>query len=150
MSAIGRWSCGTSSPYWIEMSWACAACAAASAQRPAQNSTQERPQSARALRGSSRSRHSPVLALEERTGLVPPGGRREGVHDGERRLLHELLAADGGREVVRPRQEIPRRLRVAGEPAEDGLHGARARPEHVVVELLGELERRAGVLEPVR
>ena len=36
----------------------CAACAAASAQRPAQNSTQARPQSARALRGSSRSRHS--------------------------------------------------------------------------------------------
>ena len=100
-SAIGRWSCGTSSPYWIEMSCARAACAAASSQRPAQNSTQERPQSARALRGSSRSRHSSVLALEQGAGLVPPGRRRERVDDGERRLLHELLAADGGREVVR-------------------------------------------------
>ena len=33
-TAIGRWSCGTSRPYWIAMSCARAACSAASSQRP--------------------------------------------------------------------------------------------------------------------
>ena len=42
-----------------------------------------------------------VLALEQGTRLVPPGGRGEGVHDCRHRLLHELLPADGGRELVR-------------------------------------------------
>src|SRR5207237_358124 len=53
----------------------------------------------------------PVLALEHGAGLVPPGRRREGVHDGQRRLLHELLAADGGRELARTRRELRRAAR---------------------------------------
>src|SRR6266516_5346576 len=88
-----------------------------------------------------------VLALEQGAGLGPLRGRREGVHDGECRLLNQLLAADGAREVVGPCREIFRRLRVAGEPAEDGLHSASARSKHVVVELVGELERCTGVVE---
>ena len=89
----------------------------------------------------------PVLALEQGAGLVPPGRRREGVDDGQRRLLHQLLAADGGRKVVRARRKILRRFRVAGEPAEDRLHRSSARSEHVVVEAIGELERCTGMLE---
>ena len=58
MTAIGRWSCGHSSPYWIEMSCACAAWSAASSQRPPQNSSQARPQSARAL-AARRARATP-------------------------------------------------------------------------------------------
>src|SRR5439155_11001053 len=38
----------------------------------------------------------PVLAIEEGAGLVPRGHRRERVDNGQRRLLHQLLAADGG------------------------------------------------------
>ena len=54
----------------MEMSWAGAACSAASSQRPAQNSTQERPQSARALRGSSRSCQSSCSRSRQFAGRV--------------------------------------------------------------------------------
>ncbi len=148
MTAIGRWSCGTSSPYWIEMSWARAAYSAASAQRPAQNSTQARPQSARALRGSSRSRHSSYSRSSKARASFPLRGRREGVHDGQRRLPHQLLAADGAREVAGPRRKI---LGASASPANQPRMActARALPsQHVVVELLGELERRTGMVEP--
>ena len=56
--------------------------------------------------------------------------------------------AERAREVGRDASRGSRvRLGVAAEPAEDGLDGAGARAERVVVELLGELERRAGVVE---
>jgi hypothetical protein len=45
------------------------------------------------------------------------------------------------------RWEIARRLGAAGEPAEDRLHRASARSQRGVVELLGEPERRTGVVE---
>ena len=45
-----------------------------------------------------------------------------------------------------PARQVLRRHRVTAEPAEDGPHGEGARSEHVVVELVGELERRLGVL----
>ena len=99
MTAIGRRSCGTSSPYWTEMSRARAAYSAPSAQRPAQNSTQARPQSARELLGSSRSRHS-SYSRSSRRGPPPLRERCEGVHDRQRRLPHELLATDRAREVA--------------------------------------------------
>src|SRR5215213_11080608 len=43
-----------------------------------------------------------VLALEQGACLLPPRGRREDVDDGQRRLLYESLAAEGGGEFVRP------------------------------------------------
>ncbi len=103
-TAIGRWSCGTSSPYWIEMSCARAACSAASSQRPAQNSTQARPQSARALRGSSRSRHSRCSrsSRARASSLVDDGARV--FTTASVASCTQLLAADGGREVVRSRR----------------------------------------------
>ena len=58
MTAIGRWSCGISSAVLDRDVVGVSRVSAASSQRPAQNSTHARPQSARALRGSSRSRHS--------------------------------------------------------------------------------------------
>src|SRR5437773_1459694 len=81
-----------------------------------------------------------VLALEQGAGLVPRREGREGVHKGQRRLPHELLATDSAREVARPRGEILRCLDFAGEPPEDVLHRASAPAQHVVVELLGKLE----------
>src|SRR5688572_6971703 len=45
-----------------------------------------------------------VFALEQGACLVPRGGGREGVDDGQRRLLHQPLATEGGREVARPRR----------------------------------------------
>ena len=47
------------------------------------------------------------LELEEGADLVPASGRRERVHDGLRRLLDELLAADGRREITDMFQQIP-------------------------------------------
>ena len=144
----GRWSCGTSSPYWIEMSCARAACSAASSQRPAQNSTQARPQSARALRGSSRSRHSwysrsSSARASSLLSLTPRGCSTTR----QRRLLHQLRAADGGREVVRSRRELRRLARRRRYQPRMACTVASARSKHVVVELVGELERRTGVLE---
>ena len=67
------------------------------------------------------------LALEQRAGLASPRRRREGVHDGERRLLHELRSADRRREVVRLRGKR-RRIRFADHPAEDRLDRLGTRP----------------------
>jgi hypothetical protein len=64
-----------------------------------------------------------------------------------RRLLHQSVAAEGAREVLHERREILGRRRIPGEPTEDRLHRAGACSEHVVVELLGEVERRARVVE---
>ena len=94
--AIGRWSCGTSSPYWMEIS--CARRRArprAPSARP-ELDPRERPRApgrsaARRARATPSSRSSSVRAVSRM--------RRERVHDGQRRLLHELLAADRGREV---------------------------------------------------
>ena len=88
-----------------------------------------------------------VLALEQRASLVPLRRRRECVHDRLCPLAHQLLAADGVREVVCHRREILRRLGLADEPAEDRLHRARAPTEHVVVDVVGELEGCASVVE---
>ncbi|MFL6013184.1 MAG: hypothetical protein ACJ74P_02595 [Gaiellaceae bacterium] len=89
----------------------------------------------------------PVLALEQRASLVPLRRRGKGVDDRLRALAHQLLAADGVGEVVCHRREILRRLGLADEPAEDGVHRASASPEHVVVDVVGELERCACVRE---
>ena len=101
---IGRWSCGISSPYWTEMSRARAAYSAASAQRPAQNSTQARPQSARELLGSSRSRHSSYSRSSKARASSLFGSGREGVHDRQSRLPHQQFATDSAREVAGARR----------------------------------------------
>ena len=82
------------------MSRARAAYSAPSAQRPAQNSTQARPQSARAAPRLVALAPLFVLALEQGASVLPLRERREGVHDRQRRLPHELLAADSAREVA--------------------------------------------------
>ena len=124
------------------MSCARAAWSAASSQRPAQNSTQARPQSARALRGSSRSRHSRC----SRSSKARASSRFEaGASVFAIACVASCTSCSPPTAVgrsLRPRREIARRLRLAGEPAEDRLHSAGTRPKHVVVELVGELERR--------
>ena len=89
-----------------------------------------------------------VLALEQGAGLVPLRSGREGVHDGQRCLPHQQFATDSAREVADPRRKIPGCFRVAGEPAEDGLHRAGLSSQLVVVELVGELERPTCMVEP--
>ena len=68
MTAIGRWSCGISWPYWMAISWARAACSArAPSARP-----RTRPRTGPTEHGRSAARPAPatrVLALEQRTRL---------------------------------------------------------------------------------
>ena len=128
------------------MSCARAACSAASCQRPPQNSSHERPHNARALRGSSRSRHSSSSRSNSRASLASPRQRREGVHEGERGLLYQLRSADRRCEVVRAGGKR-RRVHVADDPAEDRLHRLGAGPKDVVVELVGDLVGHLRVLE---
>ena len=148
MSAIGRWSCGTSSPYWIEMSCAVAACVGC--ERPAARpelDPREPPERA----GSSRLvAFVPlaVLALEERP-------RRVRWEDGASVFAIANVASctsrwppTAGAKLRRPASRDPRCRAPPREPAEDRLHDPRARAEDVVVELLGELERGARVVEP--
>jgi len=78
---------------------------------------------------------------------VDDGGER--VDEGLRRLLNQLLAAHCGREVVRPRREL-RRLRVPDDPAQNRLHRTGAFSQHVVVEVVGEVERCTSVLQRPR
>ena len=73
-------------------------------QRPAQSSTQARPQSARALRGSSRSRHS--WCSRSSSTRRRPRRAAQRVDDRQRRLLDEPIAADGAREVGRDAQRL--------------------------------------------
>ena len=141
ITAIGRWSCGTSSPYWIAMSCECAACAPARCQFPAQNSTQARPQSARALRGSSRSCQSPVLPLEQRARLLAARRRRIGVHDRLRPLLDQPVAAEPRLEAPRPGPAGRRSLVRALEPAEEDLDGSSASAQRLVAQPVRQLER---------
>ena len=124
MTALGRWSCGISSPYWTEMSRARAAYSAA--ERPASSpelDPGETPERAGAPRLVPLAPLF-VLALEQGAGLVPLRSGRERVHDGQSRLPHEQLATDSAREVADPRRKILRCFRFAGEPTEDGLHRA--------------------------
>src|SRR6476660_213683 len=129
------------------MSRARAAYSAASAQRPAQNSTHARPQSARELLGSSRSRHSSYSRSSSSRAcfLVRTGARVFTVANVASRT--SKVAADGAREVADPRRQILRRLRFAGEPLEHGLHRARLCAQSALAELVGELERPACVVE---
>ena len=142
MSATGRWSCGTSSPYWIGMSWALRRVLGRELPAPAQNSTQARPQSAWALRGSSRSRHSSSsrssrarasslfddgasvftrASVASCTSCPPPTARREvalHVHGRSRRLCvaddpAEDRRAPLGRELGGRRRRARRRARAA-------------------------------------
>ena len=53
----------------------------------------------------------PMLALEQGARLVPPRGRREGVHDGERRLLHQLARRRRRSRARRARAAAPARPR---------------------------------------
>ena len=48
----------------------------------------------------------PVLAFEELARLLAPVRRCQGVGDSQGRLLHELLAADSRRELLRTRREV--------------------------------------------
>ena len=86
-----------------------------------------------------------VFALEERPSLVPSRRRCKRVHDCLRRFPNHVLSADGVREVPRPGGELLRRVVLAGEPAEYRLDGACLRAEYAVVDLVGKLERCAGV-----
>ena len=147
--AIGRWSCGISSPYWTRMSCARAAWSAASSQRPAQNSTHESSQSARALRGSSRSRHS-RYSRSSSARAASLSTRRE-----ERPRHRDCVAsctssrvADGGREA---RAHAPRTPGASASPDDRGRERRASTSaldaKRVVVEVVGELERRARMLE---
>ena len=89
-----------------------------------------------------------VLVLEQGAGVIPPRERCEGVDDRQRRLPHEQLATDGAREVADPHRKILGCFRFPGEPPEDRLHRARLSSQQIVVELVGELERRPRVVEP--
>ena len=71
----------------------------------------------------------PVLPFEQRAGLASPGRRRERVHEGQGRLLYQLVAADRGREVAHPPPLIGLGRCFPGEPRENRLHGASVRPE---------------------
>ena len=118
------------------------ACSAASSRCPARSSTHARPQSARALRGSSRSCHSrysrsssarasadgsvlTIACVASWTSRSPPIATRE-------------VRRDRSSRVVRPGG--------APEPGEDGMDGAGSGAERLVVELLRELQRGPGVV----
>ena len=122
-------------------------CSAASSQRPPQNSSHERPQNARALRGSSRSRHSSSSRSNNAraSSLLDDGAKVFTTR--ERRLLDELRSADRRRRSRAAGMGSGGASCVADHPAEDRLHRLGARPKDVVVELVGELERHPGVLE---
>ena len=88
-----------------------------------------------------------VLLLEQGAGGFPLREGREGVHDRQRRLPNQQFATDGAREVADPRRKILRRLRFPGKPTEDRLHRTGMSSKQVVVELVGELERFACMVE---
>ena len=113
---------------------------------PASSSTHASDQSRIALHGSSRSRHSWYSRSSTTRAASMSPSEMSSVGDRVGRRPQQLRVADGGRELVRPRR-VRRRLRVAHDAAEQGELVERAGPERVVVELVGELECRTGVLE---
>ena len=102
---------------------------------------------ARARPAARRAHATPRTRARAAPAPPPSSGQIEDVHDRERRLQHQLLAAHGAREVVGPCGD-PGCRRFADEPCR-GWPAPRGRvdAERVVVELLGELERCACMLE---
>ena len=137
MTAVGRWSCGISSPYCTETSRA----------RAAYSAPGETPKRAGAPRLVPLT-PDVVLALEQGASLLPLRDGRERVHHGERRLPHQQFPTDSAREVVDPRREILRCFGFGAEPTEDGLHRAGPFSQLVVVELVGERKSSRCVVEP--
>ena len=123
MTAIGRWSCGTSWAYWLEISCARAACSAASSSAR----TRTRPRRGPTARGRCAAR--PARAIRRtraRAGRGPASrrGGRQGVHDRQRRLLHQLLPAKGARQLL---GERTRSLGVGALPANQSRIACTAR-----------------------
>src|SRR3954453_8682063 len=90
-----------------------------------------------------------LVAREELTRLVSLRGDRERVHERLGRLLHHTLATQRARQQLRQRGQIASRPPLACEPVEDRLYGAGVREKPGIVQPLGELERRSGVVESV-
>src|SRR4029453_12389295 len=87
-----------------------------------------------------------VYGLEERAGGVDVPALVEHLHERVCRLLKQLHVADSGRELVGPRR-MCRSVGVAYPTAEEREYRERMHPERVIVEIVGQLERRPCVLE---
>ena len=88
-----------------------------------------------------------VRAFEQRTAVVEaPRAYVEHVRERVRRLPQQLDVAGGSGELVRPRGVCPS-LGVAYCEPEEREHRERAHSERVIVEIVGQLERRPRVLE---
>ena len=87
-----------------------------------------------------------VREFEQRTRSVEVPAYVEHVRERVRRLPQQLDVAGGGCELVRPRG-VCRSVGVAYCAPEEREHPERAHPERVIVEIVGQLERRSRVLE---
>ena len=148
MTAIGRWSCGTSWPYCDGDLVRAGGVLRSELPAPGPELDPGQAPHARALRGSSRSSHSAYSpSSSARARPLVEAGARVFTIARVASCTSRSPPSELGRCWVSAARSLACRP-VAGEPVEDRLHGAGARPEPRVVQPLGELERRSGVVEP--
>ena len=92
-----------------------------------------------------------MLAFEQARASPLLGDGRQGVHDRQRRLLHQPFPSQGAGQVLDQCLQIARGRSRAGEPVEDCLDGTGARSKLGVAQPVGELEGDSRMVEsPVK